>query len=66
LERVTVEGYYLFCFLQITGKEVPFNPSIPAYYNCYAVVHFAVITDLYTELLGTVAVSSSWFFEIAS
>ncbi|XP_009575262.1 PREDICTED: alkylglycerol monooxygenase [Fulmarus glacialis] len=42
----------------ITGKEVPFNPSLPAYLNCYAVVHFAVILDLYTELLGTVTTLS--------
>ncbi|NXF50486.1 ALKMO monooxygenase, partial [Oceanites oceanicus] len=42
----------------ITGKEVPFNPSVPAYLNCYAVVHFAVIVDLYTELLGTVTTLS--------
>ncbi|KFO90389.1 Alkylglycerol monooxygenase, partial [Buceros rhinoceros silvestris] len=42
----------------ITGKEVPFNPSVPGYLNSYAVVHFAVIVDLYTELLGTVAVSN--------
>ncbi|NXV99646.1 ALKMO monooxygenase, partial [Fregetta grallaria] len=42
----------------VTGKEVPFNPSIPAYLNCYAVVHFAVIMDLYTELLGTVTMLS--------
>ncbi|XP_074906193.1 alkylglycerol monooxygenase isoform X1 [Buteo buteo] len=42
----------------ITGKEVPFNPSVPAYLNCYAVVHFAVILDLYTELLGTVTMLS--------
>ncbi|KAF1406321.1 Alkylglycerol monooxygenase, partial [Spheniscus humboldti] len=42
----------------ITGKEVPFNPSVPAYLNCYAVVHFAVIMDLYTELLGTVTMLS--------
>ncbi|KAM9304692.1 alkylglycerol monooxygenase [Morus bassanus] len=42
----------------ITGKEVPFNPSVPAYLNYYAVVHFAVIMDLYTELLGTVTMLS--------
>ncbi|XP_064300576.1 alkylglycerol monooxygenase isoform X1 [Phalacrocorax carbo] len=42
----------------ITGKEVPFNPSVPAYLNCYAVVHFAVIMDVYTELLGTVTMLS--------
>ncbi|KAJ7418816.1 alkylglycerol monooxygenase isoform X2 [Willisornis vidua] len=44
--------------LQITGKEVPFNPIVPAYLNCYAVVHFAVIMDLYTELLATVTTLS--------
>ncbi|XP_009070338.1 PREDICTED: alkylglycerol monooxygenase-like, partial [Acanthisitta chloris] len=42
----------------ITGKEVVFNPSVPAYLNCYAVVHFAVIMDLYTELLATVTALS--------
>lgn len=66
MEWVTVEGCYLFCFIQITGKEVPFNPSVPGYINSYAVVHFAVIVDLYTELLGTVAVSNFCLYEIAS
>ncbi|XP_064532170.1 alkylglycerol monooxygenase isoform X1 [Pseudopipra pipra] len=42
----------------ITGKEVPFNPIVPAYLNCYVVVHFAVIVDLYTELLATVTMLS--------
>ncbi|KFQ89616.1 Alkylglycerol monooxygenase, partial [Phoenicopterus ruber ruber] len=46
----------------ITGKEVPFNPSVPAYLNCYAVVHFVVIMDLYTELLGAVSVSNSYLY----
>ncbi|KAK2542513.1 Agmo isoform B [Columba livia] len=42
----------------ITGKEVLFNPHVPAYLNCYAVVHFVIIVDLYTELLGTVTMLS--------
>uniref|UniRef100_A0A8B9EUH8 Alkylglycerol monooxygenase n=1 Tax=Anser cygnoides TaxID=8845 RepID=A0A8B9EUH8_ANSCY len=42
----------------ITGKEVPFNPRVPAYLNCYAVVHFAVIMELYIDLLATVTVLS--------
>ncbi|XP_074430889.1 alkylglycerol monooxygenase isoform X1 [Larus michahellis] len=42
----------------ITGKEVPFNPSVPAYLNWYAVVHFAIIMELYTGLLGTVTMLS--------
>ncbi|KAF4794247.1 hypothetical protein TURU_103100 [Turdus rufiventris] len=44
--------------LQITGKEVPFNPQVPAYLNCYALVHFAVILDLYTELLASLTMLS--------
>ncbi|RLW11579.1 hypothetical protein DV515_00001565 [Chloebia gouldiae] len=44
--------------LQVTGKEVPFNPSVPAYLNCYALVHFAVIVDLYIELLASVTILS--------
>ncbi|KAI1242754.1 hypothetical protein IHE44_0000300 [Lamprotornis superbus] len=43
---------------EITGKEVPFNPHVPAYLNCYALVHFAVIVDLYTELLASVTLES--------
>ncbi|NWX83638.1 ALKMO monooxygenase, partial [Nothoprocta pentlandii] len=39
----------------ITGKEVPYNPSVPAYLNCYAVVHFTIIMDLYIDLLATVS-----------
>ncbi|NWI17153.1 ALKMO monooxygenase, partial [Crypturellus soui] len=42
----------------ITGKEVPYNPSVPAYLNCYAVIHFAVIVDLYIDLLATVTMLS--------
>ncbi|XP_017584853.1 PREDICTED: alkylglycerol monooxygenase isoform X1 [Corvus brachyrhynchos] len=42
----------------ITGKEVPFNPPVPAYCNCYALVHFAIIVDLYTELLASVSMLS--------
>ncbi|XP_042672801.1 alkylglycerol monooxygenase [Centrocercus urophasianus] len=42
----------------VTGNEVPFNPSVPAYLNCYAVVHFAVITELYIDLLATVTTLS--------
>ncbi|XP_068791108.1 alkylglycerol monooxygenase isoform X2 [Struthio camelus] len=42
----------------ITGKEVPYNPSVPAYLNCYAVVHFVVIMDLYIDLLATVTMLS--------
>ncbi|XP_042744478.1 alkylglycerol monooxygenase isoform X4 [Lagopus leucura] len=44
--------------LQVTGNEVPFNPSVPAYLNCYAVVHFAVIMELYIDLLATVTTLS--------
>ncbi|KAL2307428.1 hypothetical protein Nmel_000392, partial [Mimus melanotis] len=43
---------------EITGKEVPFNPHVPAYLNCYALVHFAVIVDLYTELLASITILS--------
>ncbi|XP_068008601.1 alkylglycerol monooxygenase isoform X2 [Melanerpes formicivorus] len=43
---------------EVTGKEVVFNPSVPGYLNCYAVVHFAVVLDLYTELLGAVTMLS--------
>lgn len=50
----------LLCFIQVTGKEVPFNPRVPAYLNCYAVVHFAVIMELYIDLLATVTVSNSY------
>ncbi|XP_032932874.1 alkylglycerol monooxygenase isoform X2 [Catharus ustulatus] len=42
----------------ITGKEVPFNPQVPAYLNCYALVHFAVIVHLYTELLASLTILS--------
>ncbi|XP_025900730.1 alkylglycerol monooxygenase [Nothoprocta perdicaria] len=42
----------------ITGKEVPYNPSVPAYLNCYAVVHFTIIMDLYIDLLATVSMLS--------
>uniref|UniRef100_A0A672TLW1 Alkylglycerol monooxygenase n=1 Tax=Strigops habroptila TaxID=2489341 RepID=A0A672TLW1_STRHB len=49
---------------EIIGKEVPFNPSVLVYLNCYAVVHFAVIMDLYTELLATETVSN--LYETAS
>uniref|UniRef100_A0A8B9Q2M7 Alkylglycerol monooxygenase n=1 Tax=Apteryx owenii TaxID=8824 RepID=A0A8B9Q2M7_APTOW len=48
----------------ITGKEVPYNPSVPAYLNCYAVIHFAVIMDLYIDLLATVTVSNPCLYEI--
>uniref|UniRef100_A0A8C4KMA3 Transmembrane protein 195 n=1 Tax=Dromaius novaehollandiae TaxID=8790 RepID=A0A8C4KMA3_DRONO len=48
----------------ITGKEIPYNPSVPAYLNCYAVVHFAVIMDLYLDLLATVTVSNACLYEI--
>ncbi|XP_059322921.1 alkylglycerol monooxygenase isoform X2 [Ammospiza nelsoni] len=44
--------------LQITGKEVPFNPHVPAYLNCYALVHFAAIVDLYIELLASMTMLS--------
>lgn len=64
--QVTLEGKYLFCFIQITGKEVPFNPHVPAYLNCYALVHFAIIVDLYTELLASITVSNSFLYEIIS
>ncbi|NXN91851.1 ALKMO monooxygenase, partial [Rhinopomastus cyanomelas] len=42
----------------VTGKEVPYNPSVAGYLNCYVVVHFALIVDFYTELLGTVTMLS--------
>ncbi|POI26388.1 hypothetical protein CIB84_009862, partial [Bambusicola thoracicus] len=42
----------------VTGNEVPFNPSVPVYLNCYAVVHFAVIMELYIDLLATVTTLS--------
>ncbi|KAF2983299.1 hypothetical protein EK904_000813, partial [Melospiza melodia maxima] len=42
----------------ITGKEVPFNPHVPAYLNCYALVHFAAILDLYIELLASMTMLS--------
>ncbi|NXL95180.1 ALKMO monooxygenase, partial [Alectura lathami] len=38
----------------VTGKEIPFNPSVPACLNCYAAVHFAVLMELYIDLLATV------------
>uniref|UniRef100_A0A803XYQ4 Alkylglycerol monooxygenase n=1 Tax=Meleagris gallopavo TaxID=9103 RepID=A0A803XYQ4_MELGA len=42
----------------VTGNEVPFNPSVPVYLNCYAVVHFAVVMELYIDLLATVTTLS--------
>ncbi|OXB58340.1 hypothetical protein ASZ78_001881, partial [Callipepla squamata] len=42
----------------VTGNEVPFNPSVPAYLNCYAVVHFVVIMEVYIDLLATVTILS--------
>lgn len=52
--------------MQVTGKEVPFNPHVPAYLNCYALVHFAVIVELYNELPASVTVSNSFPYEIIS
>ncbi|XP_039379523.1 alkylglycerol monooxygenase isoform X4 [Mauremys reevesii] len=44
--------------VQITGKEVPFNPRLPIYLSVYAVVHFALMLGFYVDLFETQATLS--------
>lgn len=47
----------LFFHVQITGKEVPYNPSWPLPLQAYVVVHFLLVLQIYHDLFENKMVS---------
>lgn len=48
---------FYFSNVQITGKEVPYNPSWPLPLQAYVVVHFLLVLRVYHDLFENKMVS---------